>query len=70
MDRELENLLLQSKHEITNLRKENEVMRARLEGIDIAMQLLYAAPPTKGGVGMGEDLAWKIDKYITEKKDK
>lgn len=70
MDRELENLLLQTKYEIVQLRKENEIMKARWEGIDIAMQLLYATPPTKSGVNMSEDIAYKIDRYITDKKDK
>jgi hypothetical protein len=64
LDNAVKNVLAQAREEIRTLRKENEIMRARWEGVDIAMQLLYATPPTKGGVAMGEDIAWKIDQLL------
>jgi hypothetical protein len=54
----------QASADIKQLRRENEIMRARWEGVDIAMQLLYATPPTPKSIGISEDIAWKIDKIL------
>lgn len=68
LDSEVTHVLAQAREEIRTLRKENEIMRARWEGVDIAMQLLYATPPNKAGIGMGEDIAWRIDQLLNARQ--
>ena len=70
MDNETKNVLLQAKHEILSLRQSNSIMGAKLDGIDIAMQLLNATPQRHNSIGMGEDVAWRIDGLITSKEEK
>lgn len=70
MTPDVRNTLAQAREEIRTLRRENDIMRARWEGVDIAMQLLYATPPQSKGVTMGEDIAWKIDQILNADTEK
>lgn len=56
-------LLKSAALEIKQLRTQNNLMAARLEVFDKMMLLLHTAPNYPSQV-MGEDLVWKIDKYI------
>jgi len=63
MEQNIELLKMAAK-EIKLLRRQNELQAARLEVFDKMILLLHTLPnyPSQG---MGEDLAWKIDQYIT-----
>lgn len=56
-------LLKESVNEITDLRRQNELMSARLQMFD-SMMLMFNTAPNYGNRGMGEDLVWKINKHI------
>jgi hypothetical protein len=60
-------LLQQAAAEITGLRKENNLMAARLDVFD-SMMLLFKTPPAYPGFGMGEDVLYKIEKHIKEEE--
>ncbi len=58
----LKDVMLRAAADMRALRRENEVMRAKLDGFDLAVQLLYATPPQKHGIGMSEDMAWRLER--------
>jgi len=60
-------LLNEASFEIKRLRKENEVMGARLDMFDSIMALLHTDIARKQ-VGMTEDLVWKIEKHLEKYK--
>lgn len=68
MDKELINLLEDAEREIRSLRRQNELMKARLDGFDSALQLLHAYPPAQGEHGMCEDIAWKLNRAAEDPK--
>lgn len=57
-------LLTEAKQEIVSLRRQNELMRARLDMFDNIMQMLHTQPAYKGE-GMSPDLVYAIEKFIT-----
>lgn len=63
MKEQFVDLLQRSSNEIKSLRKENQLMRTRLDMFDSCMMLLTAHVRQEGG-GMSPDLVWEIDKYI------
>lgn len=67
MDTELL-LLSEVSFEIKRLRKDNDIMRARLEMFD-DMMLLFKTRPSDTGVSMSPDILYQIDKHIASKKD-
>lgn len=50
--------------EIRHLRRRLEVAEARLSGFDSALALLHAVPGQGGGMAMGEDVAWALDRMV------
>lgn len=58
-------LHLQAIEEIRSLRREVEVLRAKVEVMDLFAVVLHTTPayPT---VGMGEDIVWKLQKRLAE----
>lgn len=62
-------LLQQAAEELRQLRKQNEIMSARLEMFDKCMLLLHT-PPSYQNQGMSPDLVWEIEKHLSEQKDK
>lgn len=61
-----EQLLLKSAAvEITSLRRQNELMSARLDMFDKCMILLHTTPayPSQG---MSVDIVWEIEKHLKE----
>lgn len=56
-------LLKSAVSEIRVLRRENELMRARLDMFDSLMSL-FNTPPNYRGQGMSPDLTWEIEKHI------
>lgn len=61
------NLLADAAKEIENLRRENREMSLRLEMFDNIMALLNTDIARKG-YGMGEDLVYKINKQIEQRR--
>ena len=55
----IENLLEQTAEEITTLRRQNEVLAAKVEMIDLFAAVLFAQPPARI-FGEGEDVAAKL----------
>ena len=59
----MKHLLQQAKHEIEHLRRENEILGAKVEVVNIfAAALLGPRPPH----GMSPDVAWALDQKIRE----
>lgn len=66
MEKQQTDLLLQAAAEIRSLRNQNQLLSARLDMFDKCMVLLHTAPQYPG-LSAGEDIAWKIDKFISSK---
>lgn len=62
MEEELQ-MLREAANEIKNLRRQNELMSARLDVFDSMMAVLHTPIATKSQ-GMSPDLVWKIEKYL------
>lgn len=60
-------MLQQAATEIKSLRRQNELMAARLEVFDKCMLLLHT-PPAYPSQGMSPDLVWQIEKYVASKE--
>lgn len=57
-------LLTMTRNEIAQLRRENEILRAKVETMDLLCSLLGAAPLRQGGA-MSPDVVWELDRRIT-----
>lgn len=64
---ELKHLLLDARHEITDLRRQNEILGAKVEVMELFACVLHTRPAGRGG-GAAPDVAWAIDRAI-EKLD-
>jgi hypothetical protein len=62
---DIKNLLLRAQHEILDLRRHNEVLQAKVDTMDL-FALVLRTTPAHQTIGMGEDVAWLIDKEIQE----
>lgn len=60
-------LLKAASAEIKDLRRQNDLMKARLNMFD-DMMLLIRTSPTYPSQGYSEDLAWAIDNHLHELK--
>jgi hypothetical protein len=60
----MKHLLIDAKEEILRLRRENEVLRAKVETMEF-FALVLNTKPAYQGVTMGEDVAWQLAKEIT-----
>ena len=59
----MKNLLLEAKHEIESLRRQNELLRAKVEVVEVfAVALLGPRHPT----GVALDVAWSLQRKIDE----
>lgn len=63
-DHEMSALLLQAHTEIVNLRRANELLRARVDTMDLFATVLFTQP-YQVSQGMAEDVAWKLRKAMT-----
>lgn len=56
--------------EIVRLRKQNEVMKIKLDMFDTMTALVYARTPDKGGYASPQiDIVTQIDEHLNEKLD-
>ena len=61
---ELKNQLLErAVHEITKLRRENELMNARLNMFDNILMIMHTEPH-RSGEGQAIDLVWEINQNL------
>jgi hypothetical protein len=60
-------LLQRAAAEITSLRRQNEIMSARLSTFD-SMMVLFNTEPRYPSQGMSEDVVWQINKFIESSK--
>ena len=51
--------------EIRRLRRSNEIMNAQLHIVEI-FEMALRHSMDKQSIGMGEDIAWKLDKLLAE----
>jgi len=59
----MKHLLLQAKHEIENLRRDNQILRAKVEVVEaFSAALLGPRPPQ----GFSPDVAWALQKAADE----
>lgn len=63
-----QSLLQESVYEIKRLRKDNELMNARLTMFDSMMMMLHTTPAYKGQGMCAEDLVYKIEKQLESTK--
>lgn len=64
-DGAMKSLLLETMHEIRTLRRQNEILSAKVEMIDLFATVLYTKPH-EPIVGMSEDVAWKLQRAIDQ----
>jgi len=60
-------LLNDARHEILSLRRENEILRAKVETMELFACVLHTKPASNGQ-GMSPDVAWALQKKIDEIK--
>ena len=60
-------LLQRALSEITELRNQNKLMRARLDMFDAVMSALHGQPARESGGLMYPDIAYEIDRYLNPK---
>jgi hypothetical protein len=63
-DNEAIEMMNRCKHEIVSLRREVDRLRPKADAYDSVAQVLALLP--RPSQGMGEDLAWLLDKRIRE----
>ena len=54
-------ILNEAKHEITSLRRQNEILRAKVEVMDLFACVLHTQPAMREQ-GMTVDIAWQLEK--------
>lgn len=59
----MKDLLNDARHEILALRRDNEILRAKVEVMDLFALVLNTTPNYRSQ-GMSEDVAWKLQKEI------
>ena len=62
---DIKNVLLRAQSEILTLRHRNEVLQAKVDTMDL-FALVLRTQPAYQSVGMGEDVAWLIEKEVAE----
>lgn len=67
LDNDLKNILLNAQQEISILRRENEILRAKVEVMDLFACVLNTQP-ARQSVSMGEDVVWRISVYMEEQE--
>lgn len=66
--RELTDTLHQAIYEIRELRRQNEVLRAKVDTMELLSQFLHANV-SHASIGMGEDIAWRMEKLLQQITD-
>jgi hypothetical protein len=64
----VKHLLQQAKEEILQLRRQNEVLSAKVETMEL-FALVLRTQPSYTGMTMGEDIAWMLAREIQRIED-
>lgn len=64
----MKHLLLEAKREIEQLRRENEILRAKVEIMDLFGSALHVQVPSRV-YGTAPDVAWALQRKVDEMKD-
>lgn len=59
----MKELLMKAQEEILSLRRENEILRAKVEVINLFETTLHTSPARRD-VGAGEDVAWLLRREL------
>lgn len=62
-------LLQRAVSEIKSLRREQELMRARLDMFDAVMSALHGRPAHPDGGLMSPDIVWEIENHLNSKTE-
>lgn len=65
MENELKNTLLTAKYEIESLRRQNEVLSAKVEVMNLFACVLHTQPALDPRV-YGEDISWKLQRIVDD----
>lgn len=72
MNERLKNVMLQAAGQMRALRRENEILRAKVETFHLCASMALARPQDHGGLmGAEEDFAWRLEReaeLMTEAK--
>ncbi len=52
--------------QLREIRHANEILRARVETMDLLGVFVLATPPQRGSQGMGEDAAWLLQRELDQ----
>lgn len=62
----MKDLLRRAADEICQLRRDCEIMHAKISMIELFDRVLHSEPPRRGGGIAGVDVAWELRKKIDE----
>ncbi len=63
-------MLSAAARELRSLKRENELMGAKIEGFNMAHAMVMATPSPRLMRGEGEDLAWQIERFVELERKK
>ncbi len=63
----MKHLLISAKSEIEQLRRQNEILNAKVEVMDLFACVLHTQP-ARHSIGQCEDVAWKLQQEIDKLK--
>ena len=68
MNSETKNLLMEAAAEIRELQRRNELLGAKLEGVEMMAMAVASDSGTRGGQPMKECVAFKIERHLSEQE--
>ena len=68
MDQETKQCLAQAMYKVRDLRRQNEILGAKVQTMDTLAAFLFAQPPNHS-MGAEEDIAWRIEKLLASQKE-
>lgn len=68
MTKDEKNMMETAVHEIRSLRRQNEILSAKVEVFDSIMQVLHTSPATRSQ-GMSPDIAWQMEKHLLAQRE-
>lgn len=63
---ELTQLLVSAQQEVVTLRRQNEILDAKVQMIDLFACVLHTTPARGSGGMMAEDVVWAINKLLNK----
>jgi hypothetical protein len=63
MSTELEHIIQHAVSDLRSLRHENEILRAKVDVMDLFAAMFFAEAPRRGGM-MAPDVVWKLERHL------